>query len=81
LAKKKDVVLTNAKQLTNLGGRMLKIDLPPPEKISSLIGLPLTHLFLEVKLNANEAESVNEEAFTEFYNRMYSLAKDSADKT
>lgn len=73
---KKDSGNNTLRQLGEMGARMIKLELPTNDKINLLMESSITHYIFTIKLDAQEIEKNNESEKREFYNKIYSQAKD-----
>ncbi len=73
---KEDGVLEGAKEISKLGSRILKVDMPSPQVFTQLVAMPFTHYLVWYRSNGNWAKEWNAETRRREYNAVYAFTKD-----
>lgn len=72
--KKQDPVLMGAKELSEIGAKMIKIKLPAAEKMNEILSQSFTHYFFEINEEVGSAPKTDAEK-QKVFNKFYALAK------
>ncbi len=73
---KEDGVLEGAREISKMGSRILKVEMPSAPVFTQLVNMPFTHYLLWFRSNGSWAKEWNAEARRREYNATYAFTKD-----